>query len=184
MGILISLDCSPIYVYIACLIQKTEYVVNRVPRLGLYLSTAAIRPKFACCTRSSKGRPVHIYPFGIERCILYVNHSDILEKLHYFLDYDELHSKWMERKYGDYLVYYKYYRADLRSDMNDIRKQIFNAKNRLDNYALKLKNFISLICAITGIGIGITAFLTQQWLAVPGAVIFVLVAVYMFKKKD
>lgn len=124
------------------------------------------------------------YPFGIERGILYVNHSDILEKLHYFLDYDELHSKWMERKYGDYLVYYKYYRADLRSDMNDIRKQIFNAKNRLDNYALKLKNFISLICAITGIGIGITAFLTHQWLAVPGAVIFVLVAVYMFKKKD
>ena len=73
------------------------------------------------------------YPFGIERGILYVNHTDILEKLHYFLDYDELHSKWMERKYGDFLVYYKYYRADLRSDMNDIRKQIFNAKNRLDN---------------------------------------------------
>ena len=85
------------------------------------------------------------YPFGIERGILYVNHSDILEKLHYFLDYDELHLKWMERKYGDFLVYYKYYRADLRSDMNDIRKQIFNAKNRLDNYALKLKNFISRI---------------------------------------
>ena len=85
------------------------------------------------------------YPFVIERGILYVNHTDILEKLHYFLDYDELHSKWMERKYGDYLVYYKYYRADLRSDMNDIRKQILNAKNRLDNYALKLKNFISLI---------------------------------------
>lgn len=30
----------------------------------------------------------------------------------------------------------------------------------------------------------ITAFLIHQWLAVPGAVIFVLVAVYMFKKKD
>ena len=57
------------------------------------------------------------YPFGIERGILYVNHTDILEKLHYFLDYDELHSKWMERKYGDYLVYYKYYRANLRSDI-------------------------------------------------------------------
>ena len=85
---------------------------------------------------------------------------------------------------GHYLVYYKYYRADLRSDMNDIRKQIFNAKNRLDNYTLKLINLISLICAITGIGIGITAFLTHQWLAVPGAVVFVLVAVYMFKKKD
>ena len=30
------------------------------------------------------------YPFGIERGILYVNHSDILEKLHYFLDYDDI----------------------------------------------------------------------------------------------
>lgn len=124
------------------------------------------------------------YPYGIEKGIFYINHSDILETLYHCTDYQELHCKWMERKYGDYLAYYKHYRVDLRPDKNEMRKRHIAAKNLVDYYTPKLKNIIGIISVLIGIGIGITALFTHQWLAVPGAVIFVLVAVYMFKKKD
>ena len=117
------------------------------------------------------------YPFGIERSLLYINHSDIFETLFCFADYNELHSKWMERKYGDYLAYYKHYRAELRPDMNEIRKRNIRSKNLIDRYTSKFRIIISVISILTAIGIGITAFLTRQWLAVPGAVLFAFVGI-------
>lgn len=112
------------------------------------------------------------YPYGIEKGIFYINHSDILETLYHCTDYDDLHSKWMERKYGDYLAYYKYYRVDLRPDKNEMRKRYIRAKNLVDYYTPKFRIIISVINILIAIGIGLTAFFTKQWLAVPGAVLF------------
>ena len=81
----------------------------------------------------------------------------------------------MERKYGDYLAYYKHYRVDLRPDKSEMRKRHIKAKNLVDYYTPKLKNIVSIISLLIGIGIGITAFFTHQWLAVPGAVLFAII---------
>ena len=101
--------------------------------------------------------------------------------LYHCTDYDDLHSKWMERKYGDYLAYYKHYRVDLRPDKNEMRKRHIAAKNLVDYYTPKLKNTISIISVLIGIGIGITALFTHQWLAVPGAVLFAIVGIFVNK---
>lgn len=78
----------------------------------------------------------------------------------------------MERKYGEYLAYYKHYRVDLRPDMNEIRKRKVVAENMVSHHTKKQKAIIMAITISITIGIGLTALFTKQWLAVPGAVLF------------
>lgn len=124
------------------------------------------------------------YPYGIEKGIFYINHADILETLYYCTDYEDLHSKWMERKYGDYLAYYKYYQVDLRPDKNEMRKRSIEAKNLVDYYTPKFKIITGIISILIGIGIGIAAVLTHQWLAVPGAVLFAIIGLFVGKSNN
>ena len=112
------------------------------------------------------------FPYGIERGVFYINHTDILETLYHCADHEKLHENWMERKYGEYLAYYKQYRPDLRPDMNEIKKRKVLAEETLGHFATKQKAITLTATIITAIGIGITAFLTKQWIAVPGALLF------------
>lgn len=109
------------------------------------------------------------FPFGIEKGLLYINHPDITSVLYSCPDHDGLHSRWMERKYGDYLGYYKHYRVDLRPDICEMRHQVAMAENTLNRY-IKQKSVIKWsVLIISSIGIGITAYITKQWWIVPGA---------------
>ena len=51
--------------------------------------------------------------------------------------------------------------------------------SRLRYYTPKFKNTVGIISILIGIGIGITAFFTHQWLAVPGAVLFAIIGLFI-----
>lgn len=109
------------------------------------------------------------FPGGIEKGLLYINHPDITDVLYSCPDHGGMHSKWMERKYGDYLGYYNHYCADSRPDISDMRHSIAMSENIVKRYKRKKQLIMWTVFIISIIGIGITAFITKQWLAVPGA---------------
>ena len=60
------------------------------------------------------------FPQGVEDGLIYVNHDDIVNIIYRASDYDELNETWMNRKYAEYVAYYKHYGEYQRPDIDKI----------------------------------------------------------------
>ena len=112
------------------------------------------------------------YPYGIENDIMYINHEDIIEVLYCPDDYENRNQKWIERKYGEHLAYYKHYHYELRPDKEEIRERITISDNLIKKHNNKGTIITIGIIMLLTLGIGITALFTKQWLVLPGAILF------------
>jgi len=112
------------------------------------------------------------YPSGVERGIFYINQPDIIEIHHRTDDYDGLHSKMMERKYGEYIAFYKHYSPESRPSIDKMRQTIILSDNlfcSFKNIMRRVKYITILIFIISTV---ITAVVTQSIYAVIGAFVF------------
>lgn len=112
------------------------------------------------------------YPSGMDDGLVYINHDDIANVLWRSTDFDELHAKWMECKYAEYVSYYKNYHSELRPDINTMRE-----KSRKTGALLRrceqINNIKRWMCAgVILIGAVLTAILTKSWYVVTGAILF------------
>ncbi len=118
------------------------------------------------------------FPQGVEDGLIYVNHDDIVNTIHRASDYDELNEVWMNRKYAEYVAYYKHYGEFQRPEIDKIRQNIF----QVDPPA-KRKNFIAqiTILIISISGAALLSVLSGTWMTSVGAALFML-AGYCIKK--
>lgn len=95
--------------------------------IAVIIGHLSLTPKFKChydyiCVE---------HPYGLERGIFYINHTDIIEVVERCMDGNEHHSNWMERKYPEYTAYYNQYNHEERPDKDILREQFANADEYL-----------------------------------------------------
>lgn len=113
------------------------------------------------------------HPYGLERGIFYINHTDIIEIIENCKNNNAQHSNWMERKYPEYMAYYNQYNHDERPDKDSLREQFANAEEYLTAKQHKgLKIILNII-----IGIMLFAMTVFDWRIGIGADISFIVGV-------
>lgn len=113
------------------------------------------------------------HPYGLERGIFYINHTDIIEIIENCKNNNAQHSNWMERKYPEYMAYYNQYNHDERPDKDSLREQFANAEEYLTAKQHKgLKIILNII-----IGIMLFALTVFDWRIGIGADISFIVGV-------
>ena len=99
------------------------------------------------------------HPYGLEKGIFYINHSDIIEIVETCLKDSEEHLNWMNRKYPEYKAYYNQYNHEERPDKDSLREQFANAERYLTT---KQHNKYKIVFNII-IGIGLFALTIYNW---------------------
>lgn len=107
-------------------------------------------------------------PGGVEDGVFYINHDDIVEVLHRGNDQGKAYYKWIERKYAEYLSYYKNYGQECRPSIEEVRRAIHEEK--IDSPPQNIKWYNGII-AISGMLCSalLSALIMQSWLAGVGA---------------
>ncbi len=118
------------------------------------------------------------FPQGVEDGLIYVNHDDIVNIIYRASDYDELNETWMNRKYAEYVAYYKHYGEYQRPDIDKIRQNIYQI-----DPPTRCKRFIAqiTILLLSISGAAVLSVLSGTWMTIVGAALFLL-AGYCIKK--
>ncbi len=118
------------------------------------------------------------FPQGVEDGLLYVNHEDIVNIIYRASDYDELNETWMNRKYAEYVAYYKHYGETQRPDIDKIRQNIHQVEppTQHKRYAAKMT-----ILILTISGAALLSVLSGTWMTFVGAALFVFAGYYIKK---
>lgn len=121
------------------------------------------------------------YPKGLEAGIRYINHSDIIRTIYRADETDEEYIKWRDKKYIEYEVYYKNYKAEERCDIDTVRSSVVRWQNVIDkaNNEKTIRTVINI--AIIIFGTGITVLLTRSWWMGLCAILFGMLG-YLLKK--
>ncbi len=115
------------------------------------------------------------YPSGMDDGLFYINHDDIESVLWHSTDFDELHAHWMDRKYAEYVAYYKNYNSELRPSISEMRAKSKKA-GALLHLCERYYNIKRWMCAgLFLVGAVLTGLLTKSWYAVAGAFLFAFI---------
>jgi len=111
--------------------------------------------------------------FGIERGIVYINHTDIVRVVHRYDPADEAYERWLARKYPEYVAYYENGAPENRPDIDTMRAMMLGTRDRecKKNYINKIARYACMgFCTL---GVGLTVLLTKRWEMAVGALFFI-----------
>lgn len=110
---------------------------------------------------------------GIERGVVYINHTDIVRIIHRCDPSDEAYERWLARKYPEFVAYYKNGNPENRPDIDTIRAETLNARDR-EYRKNRIKKIARYACmGFCTLGVGLTILLTNRWEMAVGALFFV-----------
>ena len=119
--------------------------------------------------------------FGIERGVVYINHTDIVCIVHRYDPSDEAYERWLARKYPEYVAYYENGNPENRLDIDTMRAMTLNARDR-EYRKNRIKKLARYTCmGFCTLGVGLTVLLTNRWEMAVGALFFIFFGMGMKK---
>ena len=118
---------------------------------------------------------------GIERSVVYINHTDIVRVIHRYDPSDEAYERWLAQKYPEYVAYYENGNPENRPDIDTMRAMTLNARDR-EYRKNKIKKLARYTCmGFCTLGVGLTILLTNRWEMAVGALFFIFLGMGMKK---